>query len=134
VELDRTQLALDYGVNAAALTSAGDGPIVVANFFALHERARYDDDRTGSGLEAMLRYSAVSGNRLAAHGGRFLTQALPAGTAWVEDEAWDIFVVGWYPGVDAFWALLADPEYRDAYAHRRAAVARQRVTVAATLG
>jgi hypothetical protein len=40
--------------------------------------------------------------------------------------------VATYPSVDAFWALLADPTYRAAFVHRRAAVARQRVTVGAS--
>jgi hypothetical protein len=38
-----------------------------------------------------------------------------------------------YPGVDAFWGLLADAAYQAAFVHRRAAIARQRVTVGAAL-
>lgn len=34
-----------------------------------------------------------------------------------------------YPDIGAVRALLDDPLYRDAYEHRRAAVARQRVVV-----
>ena len=126
-------LAVDDGGDVPALRAAGDGPIVVMNFFALHETARYEDGPPCSGVEAMLRYSAVSGDRLAAHGGRFVAQALSAGTVWGADDDWDIVVVARYPGVDAFWALLADPGYQEAFVHRRAAVARQRVTVGAAL-
>ena len=136
---EHLQLARDYGLavddhgGIPALRAAGDGPIVVVNFFALNETARYEDGPPCSGLEAMLRYRAVSGDRLAAHGGRFVAQALSAGAVWGVDENWDIVVVARYPGVDAFWALLADSAYQEAFVHRRAAIARQRVTVGAAL-
>lgn len=136
---DRQRLARDYGLvvdgdgDVAALRAIGDGPLTVLNLFALHATARYEDGSTCSGTEAMLRYSAVSGERLAAAGGRFVVTALPIGVVWGEDDGWDVLAVANYPDVAAFWSLLADPEYRRAFVHRRAAVARQRVTVAATL-
>jgi uncharacterized protein (DUF1330 family) len=139
MNLEHLRLARDYGLavddegDVPALRAAGDGPIVVVNFFALNETAHYEDGPPCPGLEAMLRYSAVSGDRLAAAGGHFVAQALSAGAVWGTDDDWDLVVVARYPGVDAFWALLADPAYREAYVHRRAAVARQRVTVGAAL-
>ncbi len=75
----------------------------------------------------------MSSVRLAAVGGEFVVQALPSGTLWGDDEDWDLVVVANYPDASALAALLDDPEYRAAYAHRRAAVARERVTVATTL-
>ena len=81
----------------------------------------------------MLRYGAVSGDRLAAVGGSFVARALPTGVVWGEDETWDVLVVAIYPSVHAFWSLLDDPAYRAAFAHRRAAVSRQRVTVGTPL-
>ncbi len=118
-----------------ALAEVGEGPITVVNLFALREVAEYGDGRSdgGTGLEAMLRYAAVSGARLAAVGGQFLAQGVAPRPLWGDDESWDILVVASYPGVEAFLDLLRDPEYRDAFVHRRAAVARQRVLVSPTI-
>ena len=135
------ELAADYGLAAdgdgvvGALERLGDGPMTVVNQFVLRDEAEYTDRETCSGVEAMLRYSAASRARFESVGGRFVAQALPTGVAWgdTSDGDWDLVVVAAYPNVDAFWALLADPEYRAAFVHRRAAVARQRVTVGATL-
>jgi uncharacterized protein (DUF1330 family) len=137
----RPRLAEEYGLavdadgNLPALEALGDGPITLVNLFALRAVAAYPDGETCSGVEAMLRYGAVSGDRLAAVGGRFVAQALPTGVVWgdASDGDWDLVVVATYPDVDAFWSLLADDEYRAAFAHRRAAVARQRVTVGVTM-
>ena len=52
---------------------------------------------------------------------------------WGEDDPWDLVVVAAYPSSDAVVALLRDDAYQAAFVHRRAAVARQRVTVSATL-
>ena len=137
--LDTHTLARDFGLvvdttgGVPALEAVGDGPMTILNLFALVEEASYDDGTTCPGIEAMLRYSAVSGERLAAVGGAFVAQALPTGAVWGHDEEWDILVVATYPSVQAFWSLLADPIYGQAFVHRRAAVARQRVTVGMTL-
>lgn len=110
-------------------------PITVVNHFALFDVARYDDPAVEpcSGLEAMVRYAAVSGDRLQAVGGRFLAQALGSWSLWGDDGPWDVLVVAAYPSGAALMALLEDPEYQRAFVHRRAAVARQRVSVSATL-
>jgi hypothetical protein len=139
MDLDIVSLARDYDLviddagRVPALEAAGDGPLTVLNLFALEEVARYEDGATCSGLEAMLRYGAVSGERLAAVGGTFVAQALPTGVVWGDDVTWDVLVVATYPSVHAFWSLLADPTYRQAFVHRRAAISRQRVTVGVPL-
>ena len=139
VKLDRPSLAREYGLVVddagcvPALEALEGGALTLLNLFALEDEARYDDGSTCSGIEAMLRYSAVSGERLHAVGGAFVAQALPTGAIWGQDEPWDVLVVASYPSVDAFWSLLADPAYRQAFVHRRAAVARQRVTAGAPL-
>ena len=136
---DTVRLARDYGLvvddagAVPALDAVGDGPMTVLNLFALAEVARYDDGSTCPGVEAMLRYSAVSGDCLAAVGGAFVAQALPTGVVWGDDDPWDVLVVATYPSVHAFWSLLDDPVYRNAFVHRRAAVERQRVTVGTSL-
>jgi uncharacterized protein (DUF1330 family) len=128
-------LVVDDGGEVGALAGLGDAPITLVNFFALRPVAAYEDGTTCPGVEAMVRYGAVSGDRLAAVGGRFVAQALPRGVLWGDaaDGRWDLVVVATYPNVDAFWSLLADDEYRSAFVHRRAAVARQRVTVGPSL-
>jgi hypothetical protein len=91
MDLDIVSLARDYDLviddagGVPALEAAGDGPLTVLNLFALEEVARYEDGATCSGLEAMLRYGAVSGERLAAVGGTFVAQALPTGVVWGDD-------------------------------------------------
>ena len=132
--IDRRDLAADYGLSAAAIDLAGAAPLTVVNLFELNEIARYPGGEECPGVEAMRRYGATSGPCLEAAGGRFLSQALPTGAVWGEDDGpWHLLVVASYPDADAFWALLADPDYRRAFAHRRAAVARQRVLVGASL-
>ena len=138
--MERTHLASESGLvvgndgNVAAFDGLGDRPITVVNQFMLLEVAEYPDGESCSGVEAMLRYGASSGARLEAVGGRFVAQALPTGVVWGEaDGRWDLVVVATYPNVDAFWALLDDATYRAAFVHRRAAVARQRVTVGTSM-
>ena len=81
-----------------------------------------------------MRYASVSGPCLEAAGGRFLTRGIPAGTLWGDDSKdWDIVVVAEYPHGDALRALLSDPEYRVAFADRRAAVADQRVVLSVSI-
>ena len=138
--MDRKRLAHEYGLvvgsdgGVDALERLGDGPITVVNEFQLREVADYTDGDACSGVDAMLRYGASSGACLEAVGGRFVAQALPTGAVWGESNSnWDLVVVAEYPNVEAFWALLDDVRYREAFVHRRAAVARQRVTVGATM-
>ncbi len=43
------------------------------------------------------------------------------------DEQWDLAFIAEYPSVDAFVAMLRDPDYRNAVRHRQAAVADSRL-------
>jgi uncharacterized protein (DUF1330 family) len=77
----------------------------------------------------------VSGEGLAAVGGRFLSQGMMIGSLWGGDgDDWDLVVVAEYPGVDDVRSLLGDPLYLEAYEHRRAAVERQQVIISTKLG
>lgn len=131
---DTRVLALAYELLAngdgavPALDAVGDGPLTLLNLFAIRETAHYGDGSSCSGIEAMMRYSAISGERLTAVEGAFVAQVLPTGVIWGKDDDWDVLVLATYPSVEAFWSLLADPAYRQAFVHRRAAVSRQRVT------
>jgi uncharacterized protein (DUF1330 family) len=136
--MDDTTLAEHYGIDPTVLAAAPPGRVTVVNLFKLRKVAAYPPSLARpavSGLEAMLAYAAVSGERLAAVGGRFLSQGTMLGSLWGDDEVgWDLVVVAEYPQIGAVRALLDDPQYHDAYQHRRAAVERQRVVLSTQLG
>lgn len=138
VGVDDVEMAEHYGVDVGVLAGVGAGPVTVVNLFKLREVADYPagaGPEGASGVEAMVAYGAVSGERLAAVGGRFLSQGLMVGSLWGDDDVdWDLVVVAEYPDAAAVRALLDDELYRDAYEHRRAAVERQRVVISARLG
>ena len=107
-------------------------PVTVINFFKLRPRAEYAAGGDPvSGLEAMMRYAAVSGPTLEKVGGRFLLTGPFETTLIGDDEDWDLVAIGAYPSRAALLALFDDVAYRDAWAHRVAAVERQRVVIAA---
>lgn len=120
----------------ALLEAPADGPVTLVNLFKLRRTAQYragEDDgaHAVSGQEAMMRYAAISGPALERAGGRFLVLGPMAGTLIGESEDWDAVAVGSYPNRRALLALFNDEAYRDAWRHRRAALDRQRVLVAA---
>lgn len=107
------------------------GPVSLVNLFAFREIAEYGGpgDSSVSGREAFDRYAAVSAPALGAVGGRFLHFGTHRGNLVGDEETWDLVVVGEYPNVEAVVALHEDPAYRDAYRHRVAACAAQRVLI-----
>ena len=136
--MDDASLAEQYGLDPRALEDTPPGLVTVVSLFKVRDVASYPagSPKDGlSGLEAMLAYAAVSGDRLGAVGGRFLSQGLMVGSLWGGSDAdWDLVVVAEYPDVDALRSLLDDPAYLEAYEHRRAAVERQRVILSTQLG
>ena len=99
------------------------GPIDMLNLIRLREQALYPDGRTVSGRKAYAEYSRISaapalalGMRIVWRGGFERMMVGP------EAERWDICFVAQYPSVEAFIALMRDPAYRDAMAHRQAGV------------
>ncbi len=118
------------------LARPGEQPVTLINFLKLRSVADYGDasaapEPPGSGGEAMVRYAAVSVPSLENVGGRFVLTAPFETTLMGEDEDWDMVVIGSYPSGDALLALFEDEAYCEAYGHRRAAVARQRVVAIA---
>ncbi len=110
--------------------------MTLINFFKLRAEADYSSDppapeQPGSGLDALLRYAAVSAPTLEAVGGSFLLNAGYAGTLIGDDEDWDLVAVGTYPNRRALLALFENDAYRAAFRHRVAAVDKQKVLVAA---
>ena len=110
-----------------------DRPVSLVNLFAFRDVAEYGDamDAPVTGRDAFNKYAAVSAPTLDRVGGRFVHFGGHLGNLVGDDETWDLIVVGEYPSVDALLALHEDPAYREAYLHRVAACARQRVLVSA---
>jgi uncharacterized protein (DUF1330 family) len=108
-----------------------DQPVALVNLFAFRELAEYGDspEPPVAGQEAFNRYAAVSAPALDAVGGRFVHFGSHRGNLVGEEETWDLVVVGEYPSVEALVALHEDPAYREAYRHRVAACAAQRVLI-----
>jgi len=110
-----------------------DRAVSLVNLFAFRATADYGDAAGSpvSGREAFDRYAAVSAPALDAVGGRFVHFGSHQGNLVGDEETWDLVVVGEYPNVEALVALHEDPAYRDAYRHRVAACAAQRVLISA---
>lgn len=111
-----------------------DQPLTLVNYFKMRETASYEaghaDAQSGlSGQEAFQRYGAVSMPGLEQVGGRFLMVAPFMGSFIGAAEDWDLVAIGSYPNPGALLALFEMDAYREAYAHRVAACAEQRVSV-----
>ena len=78
-----------------------------------------------------MRYGAKSAPRIVAAGGTMTFAGRFERTIIGADEDWDALIVANYPSRKSFLQLFHDPEYRDAFRHRRAAVARYRAIVGA---
>lgn len=115
------------------LSIPNDRPVSLVNLFAFRDVADYGDSREApvTGRDAFNEYAAVSAPALDRVGGRFVHFGSHHGNLMGDDETWDLVVVGEYPSLDALLALHEDPVYRDAYRHRVAACARQRVLISA---
>ncbi|MGF1595082.1 MAG: DUF1330 domain-containing protein [Kiloniellaceae bacterium] len=120
---------------SALLQRPQDRPITLINFFKMRSEAIYptsDQQKTTSGEEAFARYAEVSVPTVEKVGGKFLLLA-PFEFAFMgPTEDWDLVAIGSYPNVAALLALLEDADYRTAYPHRSAALARQKVIACAS--
>jgi uncharacterized protein (DUF1330 family) len=118
-----------------ALIEAPDsGAIGVVNFIKFRHEAIYEAgaaEKPCSGAEAFMRYGARSAPRIAAVGGTMTFAGRFERTIIGADEDWDAVIVANYPNRKSFLQLFQDSEYRDAFRHRRAAVARYRAIVGA---
>jgi len=102
---------------------AEEGPIHMLNLVRLREKAVYPDGRDASGADAYAAYGRESGPVFRKVGGRI---------AWSgdfrlmligpEEERWDRCFIAEYPSGAAFVAMVKDPDYQKAVAHRQAAV------------
>lgn len=105
--------------------------VALINHFRFREHAVYPDGRATelNGHEAFGLYTAVSGDALTRAGGHFLMMSLPAGTLIGDDAHWDLVAIGQYQNPQGIFAIFEDPEYRDCFIHRTAALAAQRVSL-----
>lgn len=113
----------------ALVSNSHQGSIVIVNFIKLREFAAYQDGSEPqlSGLEAMMRYSEISQQKVTEVGGEFVTQGVFGGKvigAENDGELWDGVGIVRYPSVQAFIALFTDAEYRRGHKHRIAATER----------
>lgn len=100
-----------------------EGPIHMLNLVRLRDQAKYEDGRQATGAEAYATYGRESAPIFERVGGRIVWRGgfefMLIGPG---EEAWDLCFVAEYPNTDAFVAMISDPEYRIAMAHRQAAV------------
>jgi len=115
---------------AQILDRAPDKPVTLINFFKLRPKASYPDGvAKASGQEAFSSYAAVSVPAMERAGGRFLYVGPFQGMFLGENEDWDIVAIGAYPDLESLTALYSDETYRDAFHHRTAACAHQKVLI-----
>ena len=110
----------------ALLQADDDGsPIVMINLLRYRALADYPDgfDATPcSGQEAYGRYAAVATQRVASVGGTMLWVGdVRMSVIAPEGEHWDIAALVQYPSRQAFFEMLAQPEYQAIVPHRTAA-------------
>ena len=104
------------------------GPIHMLNLVKLRDKAAYDDGREATGAEAYAAYGRESAPVLARLGGRVVWRgALEQVVIGPPEEDWDLCFIAEYPSPAAFVEMIKDPQYREAMAHRQAAVADSRL-------
>lgn len=113
-----------------------DGPIHMLNLVKLRAKAAYPDGREASGAEAYAAYGRETAHILKGLGGRIVwrgrMEAMLIGPQ--EGEDWDLCFIAEYPSVEAFVAMIKDPDYRAAMVHRQAAVKTSRLIRMEPLG
>ena len=111
-------------------------PVVMINLLRYRERAAYPagfEAQPCSGREAYQRYSTVALQRVASVGGRLLWRGEVRTTVIApEAEAWDDAVLVEYPSRQAFFEMIAQPEYVAAVPHRSAALEDSRLIATRT--
>lgn len=117
---------------AADLTT----PVAMLNLNRYRERAAYENpgsDDDVSGRDAYLRYGEVAMRAMAEVGARVLWMA-PAEQLFVgcDHDTYDEALLVWYPNRGAFLQMVSLDWYRDALAHRRAAL--EQATIIALTG
>jgi len=141
VKLDAAQFTEWYGPGsdgssptesqwAQILSRPAEKPVTLINFFKLRAMADYPKaSNSATGQEAFASYASVSVPAMERAGGHFLFVGPFQGNFLGENEDWDIVAIGAYPDLKSLAALYSDEIYRQAFHHRTAACARQKVMV-----
>ena len=99
------------------------GPIHMLNLVRLRDQARYPDGRQATGAEAYAAYGRESAAVFSRLGGKIVWRGrFEQMLIGPPEERWDHCFIAEYPSVAAFVAMIRDPLYREAVAHRQAAV------------
>jgi len=81
-----------------------------------------------TGLEAYRAYGRGTAALFTRLGGRQIWAGKPqVMVTGPRDERWDLAFIAEYPGSEAFFAMVRDPEYREVVKHRTAGVADSRL-------
>jgi len=100
-----------------------DRPIMMLNCLRFRDKAVYEDGREATGVEAYAAYGQESGPIFRRVGGEIVWRGKPElMVIGPRDKRWDLIFVARYPTAAAFLEMVADPDYRIAVNHRRAAV------------
>lgn len=104
------------------------GPIQMLNLVKLRDIAEYDDGTKATGAEAYAAYGRLSAPVLARVGGRVIWRGkMEQMLIGPQDVMWDHSFIVEYPDVDAFVAMIKDPEYQAAVPHRQAGIVDSRL-------
>lgn len=115
-------------VFAAFAADDRPGPVHMLNLIRLRPQVTYVDGRISTGLEAYDAYSRLSAPVLAEFGGRIVWRGgFELSMVGPPETSWDIAFIAEYPSPSAFMAMVRDPRYRAAMAHRQAGVADSRL-------
>lgn len=106
-------------------------PVTMLNLLRFHPQARYGDATdhgSCSGREAYGRYAAVARAKLAQLGAELIWNGTPQGILiGPSDQYWHQAFLVRYPSAEAFFMMLAAPDYQAATVHRTAALADARL-------
>ena len=99
------------------------GPLHMLNLVRFRAQAQYPDGRSATGAEAYAAYGRESAPVFRRLGGRIVWRGrMEHMLIGPGAERWDLCFVAEYPSVQAFVAMIKDPDYRAAMVHRQAAV------------
>ncbi len=110
-----------------------DEPLEMLNLVRLRKLAAYPEGHPFagqeiSGAEAYASYGRESGPVLKRVGGHVLWRgSFRTVLIGPDDERWDHVFIASYPSAHAFLAMVTDPQYRAAVAHRQAGVETSRL-------
>ena len=98
-------------------------PVMMLNLIEYRSKANYDDGREATGAEAYAAYGRETAPILRRVGGEIVWRGEPeVMLIGPRSKHWDLAFVALYPTAAAFLAMVTDPDYQAAVAHRTAGV------------